>query len=381
MSQTDSIQRQSVDRFLEMIKSSRRGKFKVYIGMAAGVGKTYRMLQEAHQLLKSGVDVCVGYVETHAREETDALVIGLPSIPRKSIFYKGRKLEELDIDSVLVRKPQVVLIDELAHTNVPGSRNTKRWEDVKEVLENGINVISTVNIQHIESIRSQVEKITGVEIKERVPDSIIHLADEVVNIDLTIDELIQRLKDGKIYDQNKVSLALNNFFQQDKLLQLRDLALKEVTRQVERKIDNEVLTPQKENAVLTCISSNFKSASNLIRKSSRLAAINNSKWYVLYIQTPEETPERINSSVQRHLLNNLKMATELNAEVVKEISADVAKSILEFAKKKEVGVIVIGKPYSSFFQQLFGKKIVGELIKQTEKLNIDILMVSYNEKT
>jgi two-component system sensor histidine kinase KdpD len=364
-----------------MIKSSRRGKFKVYIGMAAGVGKTFRMLQEAHALLKSGVDVYVGYVETHGREDTEELVKGIPAFPRKSIFYKGRKLEEMDIDSVIVRKPQVVLIDELAHTNIPGSRNSKRWEDVKEVLENGINVISTVNIQHIESIRTQVEKITGVEIKERVPDSIIQLADEVVNIDLTIDELIQRLKDGKIYEQNKVGVALNNFFQQDKLLQLRELALKEVTRQVERKIDKEVLTPQKDNAVLTCISSNYKSASNLIRKSSRLAAANNSKWYVLYIQTPDETPEKINSAVQRHLLNNLKLATELNAEVAKEISSDIAKSIINFAVKKEVGMIVIGKPHPSFFRRLFRKKIVRELIKHTEKLDVDILMVSYYEKT
>lgn len=381
MNQTDPVQRQSVERFLEMIKSSRRGKFKIYIGMAAGVGKTFRMLQEAHSLLKNGVDVNIGYVETHGRDETNALVEGIPSIPRKSIFYKGRKLEELDIDSVLVRKPQVVLIDELAHTNVPGSRNAKRWEDVKEVLENGISVISTINIQHIESIRSQVEKITGVEIKERVPDSIVQLADEVVNIDLTIDELIQRLKDGKVYEQNKINVALNNFFQQDKLLQLRELALKEVTRQVERKIDKEILTPQKDNAVLTCISSNYKSGSNIIRKSSRLAAANNAKWYVLYIQTPDEAPEKINSSVQRHLLNNLKMATELNAEVVKEINPHIAKAIIEFARKKEVGVIIIGKPHLSFFKRLFKKKIVRELIKQTEKLDVDILMVSYDEKT
>ncbi len=377
----DETRAKSVERFLELVKASKRGKFKIYIGMAAGVGKTFRMLQEAHSLLKNGVDVCIGYVETHSRLETDALVADLPAIPRKSIFYKGRKLEELDIDSVLVRKPSVVLIDELAHTNIPGSRNLKRWEDVREVLENGISVISTVNIQHIESIRNQVEKITGVEIKERVPDSVISLADELVNIDLTIDELLQRLKEGKIYDKDKVGLALNNFFQQDKLLQLRELALKEVASQVERKIDKEVITPLKNNSVLTCISSNYKSASHLIRKSSRLAALNNSRWYVLYIQTPGETPEKIEASLQRHLMNNLKMATELNAEVIKLTNQNIAETIMDFARKREVGIIVLGKPQYSFFKRIFKKNIIKEILQQTERSDIDILLVSNYEKT
>lgn len=185
--------------------------------MAAGVGKTYRMLLEAKELLKEKVDIVIGYIEPHGRKETQKLTEGIPAISRKKIFYKGKMLEEMDVDAVLLQKPEIVLVDELAHTNVPGSKNEKRWQDVNELINAGINVISTVNIQHIESINTQVEKITGIKITERVPDSIIHSADEVVNVDLTIDELINRLKEGKIYDLSKVPIALQNFFKEDKL--------------------------------------------------------------------------------------------------------------------------------------------------------------------
>src|ERR1035438_9696736 len=230
----------NTQQFLNLNPKESKGKFKIYRGMSAGVGKSYRMLQEAHSLLQNGVNVKVGFVETHGREETQALIEGLPVIPRRDVFYKGKRLEELDVQAVLLLHPDVVIIDELAHTNIPGSKNEKRWQDVLDILEDGISVITTVNIQHIESINERVEKITGIEIKERVPDSIIHMADEVVNIDLTIEELLERLEDGKIYDKAKVPFALNNFFQKDKLLQLRDLALKEVSRQVERKIIKDI---------------------------------------------------------------------------------------------------------------------------------------------
>ncbi len=214
-----------------------KGRLKIYLGMSAGVGKTYRMLQEAHQLQQDGVDVRIGYIETHNRKETAALVEGLPSIPRRSVFYRGKSLEELDVAAILLTHPKVVLIDELAHTNIPASKNEKRWQDIMEVLEAGIDVISAINIQHIESINDDVKQITGVEVKERVPDKILQIAEEVVNIDLPADELIRRLKDGKIYDHSKVQQALTNFFQPEKILQLRELALKEAAGQVERKVD------------------------------------------------------------------------------------------------------------------------------------------------
>ena len=215
----------NVQYFLDLIRRSRRGKFKVYIGMIAGVGKTYRMLQEAHELLENGVDVQIGYVETHGRAGTEAQLVGLPVIPRKKIFNKGKELEEMDLEAILQRHPEIVVVDELAHTNVEGCRNRKRWEDVLELLDAGINVISAINIQHIESLNDEVKDIAGIEVKERVPDRILQEADEVVNIDLTAEELIARLKAGKIYRPEKVQTALNNFFKTENILQLRELAL------------------------------------------------------------------------------------------------------------------------------------------------------------
>src|SRR5689334_21279937 len=203
----------SVEHFLNLIRKSRRGKFKIYIGMSAGVGKTYRMLQEAHSLVKNGVDIRIGYIVTHNRVETAALVQGLPTIERNKVFYKGKELEELDLQAIINIHPEVVIVDELAHTNIPGTKNEKRWQDVTDILEVGINVISAVNIQHIESINAEVHTITGIEVSERVPDKVLQMADEVVNIDLTADELIARLKEGKIYHPDKVETALRNFFQ------------------------------------------------------------------------------------------------------------------------------------------------------------------------
>src|ERR1700738_494978 len=206
---------QNVQHFLELIRKSRRGKFKIYIGMSAGVGKTYRMLQEAQTLLRNGVDVKVGYIETHGRKETHTLLDGLPLIPRRKLFYKGKELEELDVQAVINLHPEIVIIDELAHTNIEGSKNEKRWQDVMDILDAGINVISAVNIQHIESLNDEVRNITGVEVAERIPDRVLKEADEVVNIDLTADELVTRLKEGKIYTADKIGIALKNFFQPD----------------------------------------------------------------------------------------------------------------------------------------------------------------------
>lgn len=366
-----------------MIQASQRGKFKVYIGMAAGVGKTYRMLEEAHELLENGLDLCIGVVETHGREETMRLAQGLPAIPMKTIFYKGHEFKEMDLEGILKRRPQVVLVDELAHTNVPGSKNDKRWQDVMEILDAGINVISTVNIQHIESINSEVQKITGVEIKERVPDSVILMADDVVNVDLTVDELLDRLKAGKIYDKSKIPIALDNFFQEQKLLSLRDLAIKEVSRQVQRKLETEIEDTErlKINALLTCISTNSKTAPYLIRKASRLAAIYNSKWYVSYVQTPKEATESVNPVDKRDLINNFKLATELGAEVVKLTGENVAETIVSFAKEKEVGVIVIGRPRLSFFNRFFKSNLFKELLKHTEESDLDIFIVAIHDQT
>ena len=205
----------NASQFIELIRKSRRGKFKIYIGMSAGVGKTFRMLQEAHTILRNGVDVKIGYIETHGRKETHDLLEGLPVIPRRKLFYKGKELEEMDVQAVINLHPEIVIVDELAHTNIEGSINEKRWQDVMEILDAGINVISAVNIQHIESLKEEVKSITGIDVAERIPDNVLKEADEVVNIDLTADELVIRLKEGKIYAAEKIERALNNFFQSE----------------------------------------------------------------------------------------------------------------------------------------------------------------------
>ncbi len=375
---SDLDKEQHVQHFLNLIKKSRRGKFKVYIGMSAGVGKTYRMLQEAHALLKNGVDVKIGFIETHNRKETHALLEGLPVVPRRTIFYKGKELEELDVQGVINLRPEIVIIDELAHTNVEGSKNEKRWQDVLEILDAGINVISAVNIQHIESLNQQIKEITGIEVKERIPDKVIGLADEVVNIDLTADELIARLKEGKIYQAEKIELALKNFFKPEHILQLRELALKEVASQVERKIETEIPlnSSLRHERFLACISSNDKAAKGIIRKTARLASYYNCKWFVLYVQTPDENPNKIPLDKQRYLINNFKLATELGAEIIKKESKNISKAITEIAEQKEITTICIGKPHFNLFTLIMATNTFNELLKKLKLRNIDIVILS-----
>jgi two-component system, OmpR family, sensor histidine kinase KdpD len=358
---------------------SQKGKLKIYIGMSAGVGKTYRMLQEAHQLLHDGRDLRIGYIETHGRLETAALAEGLPIIPRREVFYKGKRLEELDVQAILLVHPQVVLIDELAHTNIPGSKNQKRWQDVLDVLEAGIDVISAVNIQHIESINEDVKEITGIDVKERVPDKMLQVADEVVNIDLPADELIRRLREGKIYDHTKVQQALTNFFQPEKILQLRELALKEVAGQVERKVDYEITArtkPFRHERFLACISSNHEIAQRIIRKTARLASYYNSQWYVLYVQTPKESPNKIGLAEQRHLINNFKNATELGGEVIQKKEENIAQAIIETIKEKGITTICLGKPHLKLWQIMLKTSVFNQLLKTLSKNDVDLVILS-----
>lgn len=368
----------SVEHFLNLIRKSKRGKFKIYIGMSAGVGKTYRMLQEAHSLLKNRVDVTIGYIETHNRKETAALANGLPFIERKKIFYKGKELEEMDTQSILNQHPEVVIVDELAHSNIPGSKNEKRWQDVMEILEAGISVISAINIQHIESINTEVYTITGIEVSERVPDKILQIADEVVNIDLTADELIVRLKEGKIYPPDKIERALSNFFQPEKILQLRELALKEVASQVERKVDTEVTVDVRlrHERFLACISSNHEIARMIIRKTARLASYYNSKWYVLYVQTPREDANRIKLAAQRHLINNLKLATELGAEVLQVKNKNITTTIVKVVEEKQITTVCIGKPHFHLWQVILKTNTFNQLLNKLSNSETDLIILS-----
>lgn len=368
----------SVKNFLDLVKKSRRGKLKIYIGMSAGVGKSYRMLQEAHALQRNGIGIQIGYIETHNRAETHALLDGLPVIARRKTFYKGKELEEMDLQAIINRHPEVVIVDELAHTNIEGSKNSKRWQDVLDILEAGISVITAVNIQHLESLNEDVEKITGIAITERIPDKILDLADEVVNIDLTADELVDRLKEGKIYEKAKIERALQNFFQSDKILQLRELALKEVAHHVERKIDTEIpkqikLRPEK---FLACISSNAETAKIVIRKTARLASYYRSPWIVLYVQSSSESLDRIKLDKQRHLINNFKLATELGAELIKLKSDAITQTIMKVAEEKEVTTICIGKPHLNLWQVILRTAIFNELLNKIALTETDLVILS-----
>jgi len=368
----------SAEDWLKRINDSEKGKLKIYIGMSAGVGKTYRMLQETHSLIRQGINVKVGYVETHGRKETEALIEGLPILTRRKVFYKGKQLDELDVQAILLLHPQVVIVDELAHTNIPGSKNEKRWQDVMDLLEAGIDVITAINIQHIESINDEVKKITGVEVKERVPDKLLQRADEVVNIDLTADELITRLKEGKIYDQSKVQQALVNFFQPEKILQLRELALKEVAGQVERKVDYTVTKDKgwQHEKFLACISSSHMTAQRIIRKTARLASYYNAHWYVLYVQTPSEELDKIPLAAQRHLINNLKLATELGAEVLQVKNKSVTHEIIRVAVDKNITTVCTGKPHFNLFRIILNTHIFNQLLKTFSERDIDLIILS-----
>lgn len=368
----------NVQHFLDLIKKSRRGKFKIYIGMSAGVGKTYRMLQEAHALQKNGIDVKIGYIETHNRKETADLMEGLSIVPRRKLFYKGKELEELDVQAIIILRPEVVIVDELAHHNIEGSKNEKRWQDVLEILDAGINVISAVNIQHIESLNDEIKTITGVVVAERIPDKLLAMADEVVNIDLTSDELILRLKQGKIYQAEKIQTALNNFFKPEHILQLRELALKEVASQVERKVDIEVPrnVALRHEKFMACISINEITAKNVIRKTARLASYYNARWFVLYVQTPAERLEKIALDKQRHLINNFKLATELGAQVLQIQDNNIATAIVAQVLKHQITTLCIGKPHLHLFRIILATNIFNELLKKLSSSDIDLVILS-----
>lgn len=391
---------QLADQYLAQLRKAGRGKLKIYIGMSAGVGKTYRMLQEARQMMDQGIQVVLGLVVTHGRKETEALLNDLPVLPPREVFYKGKKMTELDLNAILVLHPTWVVVDELAHSNIPGSKNPKRWQDVMDLLAAGINVITAVNIQHIESINDEVYRITGVQVQERVPDDFLQKADEVVNIDLSAEDLITRLKEGKIYDPAKVETALRNFFQPEKILQLRELALKEVATQVERKVEQEVPRSVKvrHERFLACISSNEATARKIIRKTARLARYYQSKWFVLYVQTPNESLDKIPLDKQRHLINNFQLAVELGAEVLQAQAAnrlnrwlvpvaiplkainvavpDIGKAILEVVREKQITTICIGKPHLSFWQIVLHTGIFNQLLRALKENEVDVVILS-----
>lgn len=363
--------------FLHIIRRAQRGRLKVYLGYCAGVGKTYQMLLEGHRLLKEGVDVVVGLVETHGREDTAKLIEGLEVLPRLRQEYRGVALEEMDVESILARKPEVVLIDELAHTNVPGSKNTKRYEDVQDILEAGIHVITTLNVQHLESLYDTVESSVGIKVRERMPDNVLAEADQIVNVDITAQDLQRRMEQGKIYAADRIDTALSNFFTEQNLEQLREMTLRELASQLDFRRrapkDQEVsLTPEQ---VMVCLSSAGPNSEMLLRYASRLAGRLNRNWYALYVQTPFEEPTSIDAETQRILAGALTLAKQLGAMVFTYKGENVPDTILRFAHEYRVGHIVVGTPAKmSFWKKLRGTKTVVEsLIEKADGITIVVL--------
>ncbi|MBC7449447.1 MAG: sensor protein KdpD [Hymenobacteraceae bacterium] len=379
----------SAERFLRLVQEKRRGTLKVYIGLAAGVGKTWRLLQEARELHQGGVDVLVGYVETHGRAGTVAQLDGLPVWPRKELFYKGKALEEFDLDGILQRRPAVVVVDELAHSNAPGSHHEKRWQDVAALTAAGISVLTAMNIQHLESLHDQALRITGIDVTERVPDSLLRAADEVVNVDLTVGELQGRLRDGKIYAPDKVPTALANFFQSDKLLQLRELAFREVAWLLGRQVETAAggapaVSAERRNAdrLLACINANARAAKEIIRKTARLAdRFAAQGWYVLYVQTAAEAADRIGLAEQRHLINNFQLTTELGGQVLRVKSEDVVAAIRRTAQEKNATLLICGVTgEKTGWERLTTRKrsITAELVRAVaaDPGELDILLIT-----
>jgi len=374
------MSRPRAEDFLELVERLRRGRLKLYIGFAAGVGKTYRMLEEAHALGKRGVDVVVGFVETHGRADTAALVHGLEVVPRRVLAYRGMNVEEMDLDAIVARRPEIAIVDEIAHTNIPGSRHAKRYEDVDALLDAGINVIGAVNIQHLESLNDLVKEATGVEIRETVPDTFLEQADQVVNLDLAVEDLLERLRAGKIYAPEKATRALENFFQKDKLTTLRELALREVAESLGRaalangreEAGEETTPRQGSERVMVCISSRSPRAATLLRRGSRLAGRLNTDWYVVYVEAPDEAPDRIDSSTQRVLHANIQKATELGAEVVQLRGDDVVTTLLDFARSHAVAHVLIGRTHSSFWRHLVRGDFVQRMVREADDFDLHI---------
>jgi two-component system sensor histidine kinase KdpD len=363
--------------FLRMIRRAQRGRLKVYLGYCPGVGKTYQMLQEGHRLKAEGVDVVIGLLETHGRVEIAKLAEGLEAVPRRWQEYRGVPMEEMDVDAILARKPQVALVDELAHTNVPESRNSKRYQDVQDILAAGIHVITTMNLQHLESLYNIVEKAVGVKVRERLPDSVLAEADQIVDVDLATEDLRKRLEEGKIYPKDRIETALANFFIPSNLERLRELTLRELASQIDlrrREVSEEedVAAPDQ---VMVCLSSRGPNSEKLLRYASRLAGKLNRNWYAVYVQTPSEEATVIDVQTQRFISDTLTLAKQLGAMVFTYKGEDVADTLLRFAREYLVGHIVIGRPTPKPLWKKFGKNknVVGNLIKNARGVTVIVL--------
>ena len=354
-----------------MIRSThRRGRHKVFIGMAPGVGKTCRMLQEGKEALREGTDVVIGLLETHGRQDTARQAEGLEQIPRKRIRYQQVDLEEMDVAAVLARHPQLVLVDELAHTNVPGSERQKRWQDVEMLLLSGIDIYSTLNIQHLESLNDLVAELTGVVVRERIPNRVLELADEVVLVDVTPETLQERLKEGKVYAPEKVGQALAHFFQRRHLVALRELSLREVADRVENDI-LPAITPLRER-VMVCLA-NHHTSKRLLRRAARLAAAMDAPLLALTVQDPSRFLSREESLIQEECHQ---LCDDVGGTFLREESAEILPTIARVAQEKRITQIVLGQTMRSRFKALLRRPLSERLQHQLRGLSIDLHLIS-----
>lgn len=381
---TENGNRPSPEFLLARLNQGEQAKLRVYIGAAPGVGKTYQMLEDAHLLRKQGVDIVVAVVETHGREDTRAMIGELECVPMRYIEYRGVTLEELDVDAVIARRPAIAVVDELAHTNVPGSKNRKRYQDVLELLNAGISVITAVNIQHLESLNDVVTRTTGVRVRETVPDYFLRRADEVVNVDVSVDTLRTRLRQGKIYDVVKIEQALNNFFRKGNLSTLRELALRQVaTDQATKSYDyrereglDQAIIPEK---VMVAMASRG-SAKKLLRVGSRVAGRLASDWFAVYVETPNEELGRIKPPDYAALQENIRFAEELGAKVIKLKSRRVSDALIDFARHEGVTHVVFGQTARSRWDILWHGSIINRFLDEVRDATVQVVPLAENSE-
>jgi two-component system, OmpR family, sensor histidine kinase KdpD len=365
---------------MDLFPQARNGKLKIYLGCAAGVGKTYRMLEEAHQLRAEGQDVVLGFIETHGRPETAVRLKDLECVPLKKVPYRGVSVEEMDVDAILARKPEIVVVDELPHTNFAGSKHSRRHQDIEELLDHGINVITAFNIQHLESLNQMIRRITRVEVRETIPDTFLARADEVVTVDISVEELRHRLREGKIYPAERVEQALRNFFRRDKLAALRELALLEVAREQSRHRE-ELETLRREGGrrvgvserVMVCLSSILTATKSCCVRPARAAVQMNAEWYAIHIETPNEAVQKISTADFRAILNNINLAADLGAETVWLKSPDVVKALFDFAREKKITRVIVGRTHPTLWNRLLERSLTNRILTEAHDFDVQVV--------
>jgi two-component system sensor histidine kinase KdpD len=369
--------RPTADQLLAKLQEEAGPRLRIYIGAAPGVGKTYTLLEEAHNLRRTGVDVVIGLIETHGRADTEQLLAGLEVVPRRKESYKGVILEEMDLDAIVARKPQICIVDELAHSNAPGSRHEKRYQDVLFLLDQGISVLTAVNIQHLETLNDAVGRVTGVRVRETVPDTFVDRADEVINVDTTVEELRTRLKRGKIYKPEKIEQALANFFRAGNLSTLRELALRAVADEVGEKAASQrqleglepALIPER---VMVCMSPS-ETAQRVVRAGARIAARLGATWYAVYVETPREAPGRISPKDRDSLARNMQLADSLGATMVRVKADRAADGLIEFAKREGITHVVFGQTARSRWEILWRGSTLNRFLDEVRGATVQVV--------